>query len=1060
MSFTKTTKATKFYSGQRVDVADMQTNLLQYLIDNGRHMQIKALGDGVISGLTVTDNSLAISQILSGSEIATLKGNTANKLCQVFQAKTSNIQNIILSIKRTNTCTGSLTMSICPLTDTTDPTSVIQYTSTVAQASVTESGIGTSLGDITFNFMATAVGAYGALTVGHYYAIMLQSSTTDVGTSGTLSFAYSSANPYAYGFIREVTSSVTTDHATWDLYFKIYSDCVSLSTGFGYKEGQPIIVDTAVSEVELIETTGSDNFLCVRYVGTLTDLEVNPTWGTNEYSRTLDDYEIEVFNTAFTSIDSSWLILYKINHNNGLSLTISDMRPYMPHSNLLYQVYLQDELAPYVATALQRTMANIPYNDDYTTVLTDVTKIKIYREDDEFTSKAIATGTPASSGTVNINPATKELYFHASDVTADTKIYVDYYAVLSAYRNVFTIQDLEVLGNAVFSGNIKLTGNISFDQKAIDSSSDTENDDYVGAETNLKEDLDRIKHEIKQIKGFTALNTWRTASSSSLLQSDFDLAGYTGDGIVKNVKDGALNKLDYDVTTGYSFTIDTGKAIINKKTTGFDSVTTLTVVAPTVGDGLVQVASESKALTGNFGKNTLTNVHKILTISNVLGDIIRYGVDGCTFAVDGSNVVVTKANHHFLEGDYITIVHTQDKDTTAPTLINSGSITKDTFSVPSASLGAGTEANNLDGYVVLDTNGGATTEIGCDLYGSAKIFRVINATTQDANTWAYTYALPRYDIVEMGNDAAITITKGTAAASPTIPTVTDINHQKLYEIYVEELLDNVAGTNYSAYMSGVHNGRLKTITTAFTDRRTWLENTWEKIYAASMDVFSSAQAHYDDRIKRLYRYKSDARISNIDVIDVEHGDLHVEFLYNDDIGSSDTSKISTFMYSHQEEKVYVKNQSYHATAYYITGEQHLTSLAQKTRGVIFVTEDATEYLMAVNAVNTISLAVSGIASNITDVDHDIDFQIWGNGLVQKDSATEVLHKIALHGSGTVFATSLNADYISDGYSGTSLSAENYIRLTNWKTGLIFKNESGTAYRVSVSNAGAFVVNAI
>jgi hypothetical protein len=175
MAFTKTAKATKFYSGQRVDVTDMQTNLLQYLIDTSRHLQIKCLGEGVLSGLAVTDGSLAISQPSYNNEIATLKGNTANKLCQVFQATTSNIQNIVLNIKQSGTPSGVLTMSICSLTDPHDPDSAIQYTSTVAQSpAITENGgIATSFGDITFNFMSTAVAAYGALTVGHYYAIML-----------------------------------------------------------------------------------------------------------------------------------------------------------------------------------------------------------------------------------------------------------------------------------------------------------------------------------------------------------------------------------------------------------------------------------------------------------------------------------------------------------------------------------------------------------------------------------------------------------------------------------------------------------------------------------------------------------------------------------------------------------------------------------------------------------------------------------------------------------------------------------------------------------------------
>jgi hypothetical protein len=1056
MAFTKTTKATKFYSGERVDVADMQTNLLQYLIDNTRHMEIKCLGEGIISGLAVTDGSLNISQTNVSSNIATLKGNASNKLCQIFRATSSNIQKIYLNAKQDGTAVGSLTISICPMTDPTDSHSVIQYTSSVAQVSIAENTIGTSYAEVEFDFQTTAAAVHGALTVGNYYAIVITSNTT----AGTLNF-YFNYDPnykYAYGFIREVTSGITTDHDSYDLYFKMYSDTVTLSAGFGYKEGQPIIVPVAVSDIDLVETTGSDNFICIRFKGLLTDLEVNPTWGNMEYSRTEDSYEISVFNTAFTLIDSSWLVLYKLNHSAGTSVTITDMRAIMPRSDVSSNVYIQYESA--AGTNQTRTIANIPYQSDYSAPITagTLSQIKVYIEENEVTSKGFGTGTPAA-GTVNINPATRTLTFNSADVVTGTKIYADYYASLTAYKNKFTVQDFEVLGNAVFNGNIKLIGNISLDQTAIDSSSTTEDDDYVGAETNLKEDLDRVKREIKTMKGYGVGVGWRTAAPSSLLQSDYDLAGYTGEGIVKDVKDAALGKLDYAVTTGFSFTIATGKSIINKKITAFNPATTLTLANP---DGFVAVAAETNNFPTNnaYEKVTLANVHKILTISNTLSDIMRYGVDGCTFAIDGSNLIITKIGHKFLIGDYITITHSNTYTTTTPIIITA--VTTNTITVPNSySHAATTAADDLDGFVLLDTNGGATTELAVDLYSSCKVLRIITGSTQQNNVYNYSYALPRYDIVQIGNDSVVSIVKGTAAASPVIPSVTDINHQKLYEVFIEEMLDNAAGNYYTAYMSGDHNNRLNTIKNSFADKRTWLEKNWEYNYCSNLDVFVSSQANNADRIKRLYRYKSDARVSNIDCIDHQNGDIHVEYLYGDDIGSSDKSKISTFMYSHQEGKVYVKNLAYHNTMYYITGEQHLTLLATKAKGYILTSSNGTTYLININALNTISTSSVLIGSYTYDtIEHDVNLQLFGNGALCRDSAAETIHKLFLYGSGSIISTSLDVDYLADGYSATSLNTTNYMYFSNWKTGLIFLNESGTSYRLGVSNTGVLTATAI
>lgn len=1058
MSFNKTNKATNFYSGQRVDVADMQTNLLQYLIDTSRHIQIKCLGDGVISGLTVADNSLIISQATYDTDISTLKGNTSNKLCQVFKATTTNIQNIVLSMKQSGSPTGSLTMSICPLTDPTDAHSIIQYTSKVAESvGVTESSVGTSFGDVTFNFMSSALGAYGALTIGNYYAMVLASSTT----VGTLYFRYNSANPYAYGFIREVTSSVTTDHDLWDLYFKIYSDNVSLAIGYGFKEGQPIIVSTGLDVVELQETTGSDNFLCIKYKGTLTDLETSPTWGTMEYSRTQDDYEIAVFNIPFTTIDASWMVLARLRHVAGLSVAVLDMAPVIPHADVLNEVYIQYELAA-SATATTRTLANQPYQSDFSALIDagSLADIKIYIEDDEVTSKGIGTSAPAS-GTVNIDPTTKTLTFNSADVDTTTKIYADYYASLTAYRNSFTVQDFEVLGNAIFNGNVKLVGNISFDQTAIDSSSDTENDEYTGSETNLKEDLDRIKREIKKIKGLAVSATWRDTASSALTQSDYDITNYIGDGIVRDVKDAALNKLDYAVTTGYSFTVDTGKAVINRVISKYESATTLTPTAPAVGIGFTQVASEVANFPTNNDREkvTLANAHKILTISNVLSDTIKYGVDGCTFSgTPGSgDVVITKANHHFKQGDYITITNTLNYDTTTPIAITD--VTIDTMSVGTYTS-TNTAANNNDGYVLLDTNGGATTELAVDLYGSAKILRIITGSTQQNNTYAYTYALPRYDIVEMGNDGVISLVQGTPAASPIVPSVTDINHQKLYDLYIEEMLDNVAGNAYTAYMSGVHDGRLNTIANAFTDKRTWLLKPFEYQATTNLDLILSAQPHYDQRIKRLYRYKNDARISRIDAIDPLRGDMHCEFIYIDDIGGAGTYKVGTFLYCFSEGKVYIKSQAYNQTYYYIANENHLSMLATQAKGFILTSEDGTHYEIKVSSSNVLTTAAHASDSGVTLVDHDLNLQIFGNGALTQEYSGTSIHKIFGTEDGTIRATTLNADYITDGYTSTSLNSLNYIRVTNWKLGIVYRGELGTLYRIRVTNAGTLYTDAV
>jgi hypothetical protein len=1058
MSFVKTTKATKYYSGQRVDVADMQTNLLQYLIDNTRHMEIKCLGEGVISGLAITDGSLNISETNITSTIATLKGNASNKLCQIFKATSSNIQKIYLNAKQDGTAVGSLTLSICPITDPTDSHSVIQYTSSVAQVSIAETVLTTNYADIEFDFQTTAAGANGALTVGNYYALVITSNTT----AGTITFRYNDDPDYnyVYGFIREVTSGITTDHDAYDLYFKIYSDTVTLSAGFAYKEGQPVIVPLAVSNIDLVETTGSDNFVCIRFKGTLTDLEVNPTWGNMEYSRTEDSYEISVFNTAFTLIDSSWLILYKLNHSAGTSVTITDMRAIMPRSDVSSNVYIQYESA--AGTNQTRTIANIPYQSDYSAPITagTLSQIKVYIEENEVTSKGFGTGTPAA-GTVNINPATRTLTFNSADVVTGTKVFADYYASLTAYKNKFTVQDFEVLGNAVFNGNIKLIGNISLDQTSIDSSSTTEDDDYVGAETNLKEDLDRVKREIKTMKGYGVGVGWRTAAPSSLLQSDYDLAGYTGEGIVKDVKDAALGKLDYAVTTGFSFTIATGKSIINKKITAFNPATTLTLANP---DGFVSVVSETNNFPTNnaYEKVTLSNIHKILTITNALSDVMRYGVDGCTFAVDGSNLVITKSvGHKFLIGDYITITHSNTYTTTTPIIITS--VSANTITVANSySHAASTYADDLDGFVLLDTNGGATTELAVDVYSSCKVLRIITGSTQQNNVYNYSYALPRYDVVQIGNDGVVSIVKGTAAASPVIPSVTDINHQKLYEVYVEEMLDNAAGNYYTAYMSGDHNNRLNTIKNAFIDKRTFLQKNTEYEYSSVMDVFVSSNTHYDLRIKRLFRYKSDARIKNIDIIDAHNGDLNSQIIYNDDIGNTGTDKIATFIYSHNEGKVYIKTLSYHQTYYFLSQDQHLTLLAERAKGYILTSYNGTQYLIKVDANETITtLTPTGISAGvITDVDHDIDLGIFGNGFLTQDSSTQVIHKIFGNDARQILSIQLNSDYVTDGFTNNTLNSLNYIRILNPKLGMAYRSEMGNQYRIQVSDTGILTATAV
>ncbi len=1056
MAFTKTVKATKFYSGQRVDVADMQTNLLQYLIDTTRQLEVKCGSDGVISGLSVTDNSLLISQLNVTADISTLKGNLNNKLCQIFQATSSQIQKIFIKAKQNGSASNMLTMSICPLADPADPTSAISYLSAIAQAPFAESSITTGYTDIEFDFTSTPLAAYGALTVGNYYAIVLNSGST----LGIIDFRYNDnlLYNYAYGFIREVTTGITTDHDTWDLYFKIYSDNVTLATGYAYKDGQPIVVAAVIPVVELLDTVGADNFLCIRYTGILSDLEVNPTWGNMEYSRTEDGYEIQIFNQDFTTIDSSWLILYRLRHNDGESLLIDDMRPFMPHADVLRQVYIQGELA--TGTNQTRVILNIPYKSDYSAAIDigSIADIKVYVEDDEYTTKGIGTGTPAA-GAVNINPATMLLTFHPDNVVTNTFIYVDYYASLSLYRNKLTVQDLEILGNAVFNGNIKLLGNISIDQTTIDSSSDTEDDTYTGAETNLKEDLDRIKHEIKNIKGLTGTNVWRTAASSSLSQSDYD--NVIGEGLFNRTYLGLYNQMAVLPQTGFNFDIDSGKSIINKVITKFP-VSSKSIVAPTTGAGneLIYFAdptSYSFVGSANYGILTLDcdgTPKRLIGLSHASGHRIKYGLSGCTFSIDGSYTVIAVPNHHFLVGDYISIAHTNTYDTTVPIAI--AAITTNSISVLSSySHGGSTFGTDIDGYVFIDTGGATPTKIFVDYYGTSVVGRVSSDVGTSGNNFTYTYALPRYDIVYISNDTTITVLRGTPASSPTIPTVPTINDQLLYQIYVEGLLDSYSANHYNAYDSGFHNGRLPSLNNAFIDKRTFLNKDWEYSNFSNIDVLLSGQVHYDLRIKRLFRYKTDARIRNIDYIDPANGDVNSEFLYSDDIGGAGTEKVSTFIYSHAEGKVYVKGLSYHPTYFYITTESHLTLLATRARSYILTSFNGTEYLINVNASNIISTSVSGVSpSIITDFDKDIDLQIFSNGALCKDSSTSVIHKISGNDAGTIFATSINSDYVSDGYLTNNLNSLNYIRITNPEYGIIFRGESfGNRYRIQVSDTG-------
>ncbi|KKK43799.1 hypothetical protein LCGC14_3167920, partial [marine sediment metagenome] len=159
-------------------------------------------------------------------------------------------------------------------------------------------------------------------------------------TTGSIDISYDTTNSYADGNIREyvfATNTYTTQ-LTWDLYIKIYTDAVQISTGIAYNTGDPIEVASAQRKVNLTDVSGTTNYICIKYLEVDTDPETHPRTGLQVYSRIQDSFTI-VVRTALSEIQSDEELLASTLHTGVFPLVITDRRTYIPSDNTLWDAY-------------------------------------------------------------------------------------------------------------------------------------------------------------------------------------------------------------------------------------------------------------------------------------------------------------------------------------------------------------------------------------------------------------------------------------------------------------------------------------------------------------------------------------------------------------------------------------------------------------------------------------------------------------------------------------------------------------------------------------------------
>jgi len=328
-------KRVKWYDRQQVDLTD-QTTEQEYHITRTKNIFDRLLGDGVTSGLLVTDDSQMVFQDSSNATETSQIDTLGNQVIQIFLATADNLQSVIARMRNVD-ATGNVTASIYTLATPTDPTSALSSTA-IAQAVVSSGSIGAMFGEVTFDFSAqAAVADAGRLTVGNYYAVAFARDSV----VGSIDIRYSTSNQYDNGYVRyyDFPSDTYTNYLTRDLYIKVFTDAVQIATGIAYKNGDPIEVNTVQRKVNLADTSGVTNYITLKYKETLTDQETNPRLGTPEYSRIQDDFEV-VVRTSLASIASDEESVSSTAHTGAFPLIIADLRVFIPGRSSLWDAYI------------------------------------------------------------------------------------------------------------------------------------------------------------------------------------------------------------------------------------------------------------------------------------------------------------------------------------------------------------------------------------------------------------------------------------------------------------------------------------------------------------------------------------------------------------------------------------------------------------------------------------------------------------------------------------------------------------------------------------------------
>jgi len=326
-------KRIKWYDRQRVDVTDM-TDEQSYMTRRIGNIFARALGDGIINGLEVSDDSEMINQNSQNNYYDTHIDTIGNQIIQIFKATTNNLQKIIIHGRRTGAVAGNIDVSIYQLNDPTDMNSGVSG-AIINQVTVPYTDFGTSFGEVTIDFTSTGIAEPGTLTVGNYYALILERDNS----SGSIDISYKDGSPYADGFIIEYNFSTHTytDRADRDLYFKIYADAIQVSAGNAYKQGNPIEVSSAQRKVNLVDTSGATNYVYIKYKEIETDPETHPRTGQQVNSRIEDNFEI-VVKTSSTA-DSDEEPLAEVSHTGSYPLSVGDRRVFIPSRNSIWDNY-------------------------------------------------------------------------------------------------------------------------------------------------------------------------------------------------------------------------------------------------------------------------------------------------------------------------------------------------------------------------------------------------------------------------------------------------------------------------------------------------------------------------------------------------------------------------------------------------------------------------------------------------------------------------------------------------------------------------------------------------